>query len=108
MGEVGCDSAPGELSEEDKAQAGALAAGSRRGAASLRDRTRDAFEAAHFPTYPLDDVAEVPFALPDGMLDKDAPQSAVKWCGSASSARAAEQRALRHATLCARLAAARG
>ena len=87
-----CESGPGELDDD---VAGASHAddlhASRRGAASLRARTLNAFEEASFPAYPTPAPEEAPFALPDGLLDHDAPVSARKWY-----VRREERRALPH------------
>ena len=53
--------------------------GSRRGAASLRERNLEATLSATFPSYPESMPADEPFVLPPGFVDQDAPVSARKW-----------------------------
>ena len=81
----GIESGEGELSDSgltgpatEGAPVDELGA-SRRGAASLRARTLNAFEEASFPPYPADPPAEADFTLPSSYLDADAPLTARKW-----------------------------
>ena len=60
----------------------------------------EALKVATFPPYPAEMVgAQEDFNLPEGFIDKDAPESAQKWCVHARAARAPGQRYRRASAL---------
>ena len=61
-------------------------AGLRGGGVAQRTSNLRAFEEASFPPYPASELAEEPFSLPPGFVDKDAPLSARKWSAAAPTA----------------------
>ena len=72
-------SGEGELEEDAMGSSSHEARG--RPEASLRERNMAAIKEASFPAYPAEMVGtEEDFELPDGFVDKDAPESARKWC----------------------------